>query len=89
MKQMKYLEKETFMKNKKNSPGKEAISSRSNELSLGKGPSSPRTRTTTSRSNELNLLGEEPKFLKETYVSNFFVTIIISFSFLYRLVTYH
>jgi hypothetical protein len=77
------------MKSKKHYSGKGAISLRSNELSLGKCPSSPWTRTTTSRSNELNLLGEEPKFLKGTYVSKNFVTITISFSFLYWLATYH
>jgi hypothetical protein len=32
---------------------------------------------------------KRPKFLKETYVSNFFVIVIISLLFLYSLAAYH
>jgi hypothetical protein len=84
---MEFPKKTTFMKSKKRSSREKTTSSWNNELSLGKGPSSPRENVTSFGNNELS--SKKPKFPRETYVPNLFTTITISSSFLYSLVTYH
>jgi hypothetical protein len=78
--------KKTFIKNKKSSPKKRVISLGNNFL--GQRPKFPMDKGNFLK-KQWTLLGEGPKFLKETYVLNLFVITTFSFSFLYRLATYH
>jgi hypothetical protein len=67
---------------------KNTTSLSSNEFFLWKGPKFPKEKGTFLE--ELCTFPKErPRFLRETYVSNLSTIIVISFLFLYVIVTYH